>query len=70
MTKTNLIGQSYPFGAAVVDGGINFSVFSRITASFELLLFDRADVAKPARVLRIDPVTNRTYHYWHTGGKE
>jgi glycogen operon protein len=31
----------------------------------ELLLFDRVDDAQPARVIRIDPWTNRTYHYWH-----
>jgi glycogen operon protein len=30
-----------------------------------LLLFDREDAAVPARVLPIDPVSNRTYHYWH-----
>jgi len=31
----------------------------------ELLLFDRDDDALPARVIRFDPVDNRTYHYWH-----
>ena len=31
----------------------------------DLLLFDREDDARPARVIRIDPLTNRTYHYWH-----
>jgi glycogen operon protein len=29
------------------------------------LLFDREDDAQPARVIPIDPKTNRTYHYWH-----
>ena len=28
-------------------------------------MFDREDDARPARVIRIDPSTNRTYHYWH-----
>ena len=28
-------------------------------------MFDRADDARPSRVIRIDPATNRTYHYWH-----
>ncbi len=64
MTRTNLIGRSYPLGAAVVDGGVNFSLFSRTATGVELLLFDREDAA-PARVIRIDPVANRTYHYWH-----
>src|SRR5262249_30262113 len=30
------------------------------------LFFDRDDDATPPRVVAIDPVTNRTYHYWHT----
>jgi glycogen operon protein len=29
------------------------------------LLFDAVDAAKPARVVRLDPVANRTGHYWH-----
>jgi glycogen operon protein len=32
----------------------------------ELLLFDREDDARPARVITLDPAINRTYHYWHT----
>jgi glycogen operon protein len=52
-------------GATVVDGGVNFSLFSRCAAGVELLLFDGEDDARPARVLPLDPATNRTYHYWH-----
>jgi glycogen operon protein len=40
-------------------------LFSRNAAGVELLFFDRDTDAKPARVIRVDPVTNRTYHYWH-----
>ncbi len=58
-------GRSSPLGATVVDGGVNFSVFSRSATGMELLFFDREDDARPARVIRIDPATNRTYHYWH-----
>jgi glycogen operon protein len=32
----------------------------------ELLLFDHEDDARPSRAIRIDPATQRTYHYWHT----
>jgi glycogen operon protein len=28
-------------------------------------LFDREDDAQPARMMRLDPAANRTYHYWH-----
>ena len=31
----------------------------------ELLLFDRADVPRPSRVIPLDPAKNRTYFYWH-----
>jgi glycogen operon protein len=31
----------------------------------ELLLFDREDERRPSRVVRLDAVLNRTYHYWH-----
>ena len=31
----------------------------------ELLLFDREDDSRPERVIPMDPVLNRTYHYWH-----
>ena len=58
-------GRSFPIGAALVPGGANFSIFSRSAASIELLFFDRVDDARPSRVIPIDPLVNRTYHYWH-----
>jgi isoamylase len=58
-------GSSSPLGASVTASGVNFSVFSRSAAAVELLLFDLEDNSQPARVVPIDPVTNRTYHYWH-----
>src|SRR5262245_60552373 len=65
MPVAKSIGSGSAVGATVVDGGVNFSLFSRSASAVELLLFDRVDDAKPARSIRIDPVTNRTYHYWH-----
>jgi len=58
-------GTSSPLGATPCRQGVNFSVFSRHGTGMDLLLFDHVDDAKPARVVRIDPVENRTYHYWH-----
>jgi glycogen operon protein len=58
-------GHSAPLGATPVDGGVNFSVFSRRAESIELLLFDHVDSAKAARVISLDPVRHRTYRYWH-----
>ena len=58
-------GQSYPLGATVCPDGANFSVFSRGASGVELLLFERDDDGRPARVIPLDPVANRTYYYWH-----
>jgi glycogen operon protein len=59
------LGRCDPLGATAVDGGVNFSLFSRTATRVELLLFDREDDATPSRVIPINPATNRTYHYWH-----
>ena len=58
-------GSSSPLGATPASEGTNFSVFSKHATGIELLLFNRVDDAKAARVIRIDPAANRTYHYWH-----
>lgn len=58
-------GRSFPLGATLVEDGANFSVFSRTAASMDLLLFDRVDDRRPSRVIPLDPVANRSYHYWH-----
>ena len=58
-------GRSVPLGATLVDGGVNFSLFSRGAGSIELLFFDRVDDVRPSRIVPIDPSVNRTYHYWH-----
>src|SRR5215831_12843163 len=59
-------GWSAPLGATVMEGGVNFSVFSRSANWVELLLFEREDDGRPNRTIHIDPTTCRTYHYWHT----
>jgi len=58
-------GHAAPLGASVVAGGVNFSLFSRTATGVELVFFDREDDAKPSRVIALDSVRNRTYHYWH-----
>jgi isoamylase len=58
-------GHSFPLGATVCRGGVNFSLFSRSASHVELLLFDRADDAKPSRTIGLDLRDHRTYHYWH-----
>lgn len=58
-------GRPAPLGATVRDGGVNFSLYSRTATGVELVFFDRPDDPRPVRVVRLDPVANRTYHYWH-----
>ena len=58
-------GRSYPLGATLSRDATNFSLFSRGASNVELLLFDRQDDCQPARVIRLEPAVNRTYHYWH-----
>jgi glycogen operon protein len=58
-------GRSFPLGATVGEGGVNFCIYSGRTKQFELLLFDGAADAEPARVIHLDARTHRTYHYWH-----
>ncbi len=65
MIQATTAGRSAPLGATVVPGGVNFSLFSRPASGVELVLFDREDDATPARSVQLDPVTNRSYHYWH-----
>ncbi|NOY57797.1 MAG: glycogen debranching protein GlgX [Calditrichaeota bacterium] len=60
-----LPGQSFPLGANIRDGGVNFCVFSPECESMELLLFNDEKDAKPDRVIRFDPKTNKTFYYWH-----
>jgi isoamylase len=58
-------GSSAPLGATVDPGGVNFSVFSKDATSIELLLFDAASDARPAKIIALDANRHRTYHYWH-----
>jgi isoamylase len=63
--KTATAGASHPLGATPLEEGVNFSLFSRSATRVELLLFDRADGARPERTIALDASAHRTYHYWH-----
>ena len=47
-------GQSFPLGATVVEGGVNFCTSSRHASAIELLLFAGACDAEPSLVIRLD----------------
>ncbi len=65
MNPATTVGHSSPLGATITEGGVNFSLFSRTATGVDLLFFDREDDARPSRVISLDPVRNRAYHYWH-----
>jgi glycogen operon protein len=65
MTLDPTPGSSHPLGATASAEGVNFSVYSKSAERVELLFFDRADDARPARLVALDPRLHRTYHYWH-----
>ncbi len=58
-------GKSYPLGATPCAAGANFSLYSRHATSVELVFFNHAEDVIPSRVVPLDPLINRTYHYWH-----
>jgi glycogen operon protein len=58
-------GRPYPLGATVCADGTNFSILSASAFSMQLLLFDHAEDRVAARTITLDPVHNRTSHYWH-----
>jgi glycogen operon protein len=58
-------GDPSPLGATVLDGGVNFSIFSQRATSVELLLFEHYDDPEPLQTIRLHPVHNKTFFYWH-----
>ena len=58
-------GRSFPLGSTLYPEGVNFSVFSKSSAQVELVFFDHVDDTEPTAVIPLDPMRNRTYHYWH-----
>jgi isoamylase len=58
-------GCPHPLGAQLLPGGANFSVYASDAERVELLLYDHADDAQPARVVDLAAPGHRTWHYWH-----
>ena len=58
-------GSAHPLGVAIHEDGVNFSLFSQAATQVVLLLFERPLDPEPAQVVRLDPVRNKTFHFWH-----
>mgnify|MGYP006284802535 CR=1 FL=1 len=58
-------GAPLPLGVHREDDGVNFAIFSRHATGVRLEFYDHADDEVPARVMKLDPVYNRTGDVWH-----
>jgi pullulanase/glycogen debranching enzyme len=70
MNKDSKIGKSFPLGATVCPAAVDFSVFAKGGEAVQLLLFDHVDDAQQSRTITLDPVTNRSRHYWPAPGSK
>ncbi|MCQ2573276.1 MAG: glycogen debranching protein GlgX [Treponema sp.] len=52
-------------GATVMDGGVNFAVYSRNATRVVIYFFDRDDSANPSASYEFDPEKNKTGDIWH-----
>ncbi len=58
-------GAALPLGATVIDGGVNFSIFTRNATSVELLIFNKSSDSSPNKVFKLNPDINKTGDIWH-----
>lgn len=52
-------------GVTLTRNGVNFCVFSRHAERIELLLFEHDESLEPFQVIELDPITHRTFFFWH-----
>lgn len=62
-----VVQNGYPLlaGATVMEGGVNFSVYSRNATRVVIYFFDRDDSVAPSESYEFDPVKNKTGDIWH-----
>jgi isoamylase len=58
-------GRAHPLGSTVSKTGVNFSIFSQDATEVQLLLFEKPDDLDPVQIINLDPIENRTFHFWH-----
>lgn len=58
-------GAPFPLGSTITETGVNFSIFSSHATEVSLLLFESAGSPFASRTYTLDPIANRTSHYWH-----
>ncbi|KAG9134701.1 hypothetical protein Leryth_001025 [Lithospermum erythrorhizon] len=62
-----LNGYPMPYGATLIDGGVNFSVFSSNATSAVLCLITLSDLSQKrvTEQISLNPLTNKTGDVWH-----
>lgn len=60
-----LPGFSFPLGATVQSGGVNFCIYSQHATAVELLLFEAPEDPQPSWTITLDPKQHKTAYYWH-----
>jgi len=58
-------GKALPLGATLINGGVNFAVFSRHATLVTLILFESAEQGSHHKEIKLSPKTNRTGDIWH-----
>ena len=66
MHSSPLFRFSYqlPFGAILREGGVQFSVVSRMASSMKLLLYDKPEDPDPVKTIPFNPTVNRWGDVW------
>ncbi len=61
-------GRPAPLGPIILDGGVNFSLYTKEAASISLNLFEfnsNDNLVQPMASIALDPQKNRTGNAWH-----
>lgn len=68
-SRSNLLqispGKPFPFGASVVQDGVNFAIAAKDAQKLILCLFDEHAQDHPFKELELDPQVNKTGEVWH-----
>jgi glycogen operon protein len=60
-----LPGNPFPYGATILDGGVNFAVYSKNATKVTLEFYDRQEDCVPCATVEFDSEKNRTGDIWH-----
>ncbi len=58
-------GSRFPVGISLTEDGANFCIFSRHASQVELLLYENISSQFPFQTIRLDPVHNHSFFFWH-----